>query len=251
MSGWPLSPYAHPVPSFRSPIEPPSGDPDGGDAPVGNVCWNPEYTPYLLGAMSQLLLESTWKTDVQDVDITIGQMLNFQRLFGNATPCGVGASHTVTFDFAVDAGGWVHDTDEGTYITDVGWRTTFHDFVSGVWTCRLRLRYDFGSPKFVLGLRIMDGRINDMNLGLPSGRQVQIGAVTYNPTTVLESFHHQESQYNPSTVFYDWELGVSGIQTPTQEILIDIGFSTDFTTDNSSTMFIDLYQLRVVYCDLP
>lgn len=52
------NPYRPPLPSFIIPVDPPGVDPDE-DATAG-VCFNPAYRPYILGALKQLQLPTTW-----------------------------------------------------------------------------------------------------------------------------------------------------------------------------------------------
>lgn len=50
--------YPRPVPSFRVPVPAPDVEPT--DAPLVSVCFNYEWLPYVLGALTQLTLWSTW-----------------------------------------------------------------------------------------------------------------------------------------------------------------------------------------------
>jgi hypothetical protein len=50
--------YPRPVPSFRAPVPAPDVEPT--DAPLVSVCFNYQWLPYVLGALTQLTLWSTW-----------------------------------------------------------------------------------------------------------------------------------------------------------------------------------------------
>jgi len=76
-------PYAHPVSSFVNPVVPPEGEPDEGE--VISVCFNVNYLPFVLGALSQLLLQTTWKTETPE-DTRVTQ----QRMSGLITQISAG-----------------------------------------------------------------------------------------------------------------------------------------------------------------
>lgn len=57
-------PFAHPTSSFNAPVVPPDSDPTDGEQVT--VCFSLAWLPFVLGAMSQLQLQSTWKTDNAD-----------------------------------------------------------------------------------------------------------------------------------------------------------------------------------------
>ncbi len=54
-------PYAHPVGSFVSPVIPPDVEPSEDDKI--QVCVSVAWLPFVVGALSQLTLQSTWKSD--------------------------------------------------------------------------------------------------------------------------------------------------------------------------------------------
>jgi hypothetical protein len=60
---YPNSPYATPVGSFQVPVVPPGVDPQEGD--LVYVGLNCAWLPYIAGALSQLLLQSTWKVSTE------------------------------------------------------------------------------------------------------------------------------------------------------------------------------------------
>lgn len=117
MTGYVLSPFAHPKPSFNIPVEPPSQSPS--DEGRVSACWNKAYTPYLLGAMTQLLLQSTWKTDLQDIETTLGKMTDLYVLIGEATSCELLPLHSQDIDFTSSDGGGTAVV--GTYVAGSGW----------------------------------------------------------------------------------------------------------------------------------
>lgn len=53
-----FSEYPYPIPSFRVPVPAPDVEPT--DAPLVSVCFNYSWLPYVLGALQQLTLQSTW-----------------------------------------------------------------------------------------------------------------------------------------------------------------------------------------------
>lgn len=57
----PYNPLAEPVSSFVAPAPLPTADPDAGE--MCYVHFAREWLPYLLGALSQLMLQTTWRTD--------------------------------------------------------------------------------------------------------------------------------------------------------------------------------------------
>jgi hypothetical protein len=58
------NPFAVPISSFQRPVPLVLVDPD--DEPNYSVCFRSEWLPYILGALEQLLLQTTWRTD--DID---------------------------------------------------------------------------------------------------------------------------------------------------------------------------------------
>lgn len=57
-------PFAHPTSSFNEPVIPPDSDPTDGEQVT--VCFSLAWLPFVLGALSQLQLQTTWKTDTPD-----------------------------------------------------------------------------------------------------------------------------------------------------------------------------------------
>jgi hypothetical protein len=71
---FPNSPFAVAVGSFTEPVEPPTVDADA--APLVYIGLNCEWLPYICGALTQLLLQSTWKV-TNDAELSLVQ----QRVF--------------------------------------------------------------------------------------------------------------------------------------------------------------------------
>lgn len=65
----PNSAFSHAVGSFRVPIAPPTTAP--GDEPTASFRVNCEWLPFIRGALTQLLLPSTWDTDDPDLLLDI------------------------------------------------------------------------------------------------------------------------------------------------------------------------------------
>jgi hypothetical protein len=68
-------PYAHPVGSFVSPVIPPDVEPADDDKIM--VCVSVAWLPYVMGALSQLTLQSTWKTDDPDTVLLAQQRATY------------------------------------------------------------------------------------------------------------------------------------------------------------------------------
>jgi len=134
MTFYALSDFAVPKPSFNIPVEPPSQSPS--DEGKVSACWNKAYTPFLLGAMSQLLLQATWKTDVQAIETTLGKMLDLYILIGEATSCELLALHSQDTDFTSEDGSATASI--GSWVSGSGW-TGDYSAVSGGYENRLEL----------------------------------------------------------------------------------------------------------------
>lgn len=82
---FPDSPYAVPVGSFPIPQEPPTTDPTQGPF----VCWqvNRDWLPFVVGAMQQLLLQTTWLTDIVSLDVTQARVWSLIFSLQNSLPC--------------------------------------------------------------------------------------------------------------------------------------------------------------------
>lgn len=121
------SEFAKPISSFQRPVDPPDIDPNTGDQIT--VCFNELWRPYVVGALTQLLLQSTWNTDTVDLDTTQGRVFNLIDMFRTAHPgCGV------TPPFLLCISGSFADDDYGfssalsancvsTYVGGTGWES--------------------------------------------------------------------------------------------------------------------------------
>lgn len=67
MLAW--GPYAHPTSSFNKPVPIPGAEPDMG--PCVTVSFGQAWLPYVLGALTQLLLQTTWDTDDREVFLLV------------------------------------------------------------------------------------------------------------------------------------------------------------------------------------
>jgi len=76
---FPPSPFAHPTGSFNAPVVPPDVDPDSD--PSVTVRVSSAWLPYIRGAMSQLLLQSTWDVaDGTEYETVIGRVRDLFRI---------------------------------------------------------------------------------------------------------------------------------------------------------------------------
>jgi hypothetical protein len=92
-------PYAHPTSSFNEPVPPPTSEPDEGEQV--QVCFSYDWLPYVLGALSQLTLQTTWQGDPEDILLAQGRATNLTGLFANPT-CAAEMSQTPYWDDADD-----------------------------------------------------------------------------------------------------------------------------------------------------
>jgi len=105
------APYAHPISSFNEPVQLPDAEPDA--EPTVQVCFNELWLPLVLGALSQLQLQSTWIGNSDDILLAQGRATDLRVLF--STPaCATrdvpapywDASEDVDDDLPVDAQPW-------------------------------------------------------------------------------------------------------------------------------------------------
>jgi hypothetical protein len=71
--------WLEPRSSFNAPIDPPDTDPDKGN--LATIRVSCAWLPYIRGALTQLLLNSTWKGDSDTVRIAQGRSFNLIDLF--------------------------------------------------------------------------------------------------------------------------------------------------------------------------
>jgi len=76
-------PYAHPVSSFEVPVVPPDAEPDEGSQV--SVCFNEAWLPYVLGALYQLYLQTTWKADSEGILLAQQRATKLTSLFVTPT----------------------------------------------------------------------------------------------------------------------------------------------------------------------
>jgi len=89
---FPNSPYAHPVSSFERPVPLVLVDPDTN--PLVCVSFNSSYLPYIIGALKQLLLQSTWDTnDPSQIDLQQMRVFDLIYLFSLAKPCTISTAN--------------------------------------------------------------------------------------------------------------------------------------------------------------
>ena len=79
---FPDSPYAHPVGSFQRPVPVPGVDPDSGQQIA--VIFSAAWLPYVVGALKQLVLQSTWIAEGGALDTVQGQAMTLLYLFSIA-----------------------------------------------------------------------------------------------------------------------------------------------------------------------
>jgi hypothetical protein len=83
---YPPSDYAHAVGSFDRPVPLVEVDPDA--EPTVCLRFNRDYIPYVLGALEQLLLQSTWDTnDLNRLSVMQSRVFNLMYIFQIAASC--------------------------------------------------------------------------------------------------------------------------------------------------------------------
>lgn len=120
--------YAHPTSSFNEPVAAPDVEPDEGT--LVQVCFSEAWLPLVLGALSQLQLQSTWIGDSDAVLLAQGRATNLKGLF--STPvCAAEMVDTPYWDDSSDVDDEL-PVDEQTwygYVTDPASQPTELDFV--------------------------------------------------------------------------------------------------------------------------
>jgi len=96
---WPDEPYAPARGSFLRPVPLPAVDPDA--SPTCTVAINKQWIPFIIGALQQLVLQATWKTDDPAALLLVQQRaMTLINLFN----CGSGELPFICVaDFAVSA----------------------------------------------------------------------------------------------------------------------------------------------------
>lgn len=99
---FPFSPFARPVGSFQIPVPPPTSG--GGSCDELAVTFPPEWLPYILGALQQLTLQSTWQgTPAEIIDTqqrAAGIIGNIQKAVCAVAPPNMGGVE-VNFDMGI------------------------------------------------------------------------------------------------------------------------------------------------------
>lgn len=80
-----LSTWRYPVPSFVSPITPPTVDPDNSGSLV-SIHVASEWLPYIVGALHQLVQQSTWLGTTDEQYLAIQRSYDLMAMVGNAMP---------------------------------------------------------------------------------------------------------------------------------------------------------------------
>lgn len=84
---WPDSAFAHPVSSFERSVPLVGVDPDA--APAVFVSFNAKWLPYVIGALKQLTLQTTWATDDPNMwGLEQFRAMTLLSIFARATPVG-------------------------------------------------------------------------------------------------------------------------------------------------------------------
>lgn len=110
---FPDSPYAHPVGSFPVPVPVVDVDPDV--EPLVKICVNAEWIPYIAGALKQLLLQSTWRTnDPAVLALQQERVFNLFYQIGRAGACN--GEPVPTYEEFVDMVAFRQDCDCNTFV---------------------------------------------------------------------------------------------------------------------------------------
>lgn len=80
---YPPSPFAVPIGSFQTPVQPPSTDPSEG--PLFYIPVNCDWMPYVAGALQQLLLQTTWAGTPDEIALAQNRAFNIIAQFNCMT----------------------------------------------------------------------------------------------------------------------------------------------------------------------
>ncbi len=78
-----VTPYPRPRASFEYPVAAPDSEIDDGDIAV--ICFSEAWKPYVVGALKQLLLQSTWEGDASTVETALGRATDLVAKFQEET----------------------------------------------------------------------------------------------------------------------------------------------------------------------
>jgi len=120
---WPDQPYAPPRGSFLRPVPLPTVDPDA--SPTCTVSINQQWIPFVIGALQQLLLQATWKTDDPAALLLVQQRaFNLLDLF----TCGSGELPFLCVGDFIGSDQpfqtWTVDSGCGSYLGGTGYEAT-------------------------------------------------------------------------------------------------------------------------------
>jgi hypothetical protein len=145
---YPDSPFAVPKGSFGSPVPVPDFDPD--QYPTIAISINCQWLAYIRGALQQLLLQTTWKTDDPAV-LALAQQRAFD-LIAMFVECGSGVPYACHYDFFSSDEGWVNDPvpvfsphDSGVYVGGSGWEGTDCNYIAGIIIKGIQIRKTFAA----------------------------------------------------------------------------------------------------------
>lgn len=145
-------PFAHPISSFNVPVPLIESDPDEGD--MISVCFNRDYLPYILGALSQLELQSTWKTDDPEAVRIMQEKISVLEGMFASEACATEMVETPFYDNE-------EDVDDEEYLGEQTWYDSLSDWViSGFlaisFTPAAAIAYNATIPRIRLALKTGD-----------------------------------------------------------------------------------------------
>jgi len=176
------APYAPSRGSFTSPVAPPIVDPDA--SPTISVAINCSWVPFIVGALQQLVLQATWKTD-DPVALTLAQQramtliaLFMDAVVAEGSPCG-GAiiPFACSYFFELRPDGWSVIPGNGDYQILVGYRSVLIEDDGGACTKYLDIQWFPPSGTVTLTAAHVVGIRQDDAGGAANGVFVTVGGV--------------------------------------------------------------------------
>jgi len=174
--------------SFAVPVPAPITDPDA--APTKTVTINCDWLPYIRGALLQLVIQATWKTDIVDLTLTQMRAMTLISMFDECS--GATPPFACPYDFVHVASGtpWFPFTngDEGTptaqFVPTVGWNSVnVFEPGGGNWWQEVSIAMNFPSPR---SISIVTAQLTGVSLDFPSGDGGNgSGAVLWNGGSVV------------------------------------------------------------------
>jgi len=241
MSGWPISVWAHPVPSFPHPIEGPNTEPDEGV--LVQFCFNRDYMPYLIGACSQLLLQSTWLGGEDPENPLTDRMLKLTQMIRHSDFCNIGELTSVSYGFASSDGDFsVPDGYHGLWVADNGWRTQWYNDGFN-WLGSLDARIELPASVYPVSLEVSGEWFND-TAGTADGMEVSMSVV--NPGVGVSSRSREQVGAGVLDRPY-YLLALAGtVRTPVNQIWISqSGLMSD--ADLSDFVYFTVNSLTLYY----